>query len=40
MSRMKKTDGKTLNKWLILVITNYENQNLMVLFRKGINYKI
>ena len=29
-----------LSKWIIIVITNYGNQNSMVLFLKEINYKI
>ena len=40
MCRMKKTEGKTLNKWVILVITKYGNQNLITSFPKEINYKI
>ena len=40
MVRMKKTDGKSLNKWHILVIINYGNQNSTVSFLKKIYYKI
>ena len=40
MSRMKKTNGTTLNKWLTYLITTYEKLNLMTTFLKGINYKI
>ena len=28
----EKTDGKTINKWFILVIINYGNQNLIKSF--------
>ena len=45
MSRMKKQMNKKLKKillfkWLIYLIINCGNQNLMVLFLKEINYKI
>ena len=40
MSRMKKTDGETSNKWLILVIINYGEAKLITSFLKEINYKI
>ena len=40
MSKMKKTDGKTLNIWLISVIMNYGKAGLITLFLKKISCKI